>query len=294
MRIFVLLAAVVALSEAKIVAERFQYTIDDGVVIQDYDGFIAFDDAVDNLPGLVIEHQFFGEGINEDYYAIFWAQQGFFAFAADIYGAGIRPDNPDDAIANLTFLQEQPELYRERLEQTFELMFTFDNVDENKGGAAIGFCLGGDSVFELARVEDPKLHGIFAFHPTAAGALGQIGVGLNNVIPADVWVQAHKGTLDALFANEDVPQLDADLDEAGVEHYGTFVYGSQVDHGFALPFEDAYEQAAADQGMRSVSFALNKIFPGTFQPFLYGKMDLPKADPNPTWPGWSQLQHSRQ
>jgi dienelactone hydrolase len=266
--------------------------MDDGDgVDRPYEGFIAFDDAFDNLPGLVLEHQFFGEGQNEDYYATFWAQNGFFAFAADIYGVGIRPDNPDDAAANLTFLESQPELFRARLLQSFELLFTFANVDRAKGGAAIGFCLGGDSVFELARSAPPELRAIFAFHPTTAGVLGEIGVGLNNDVPSDVWVQSHKGTLDQASLNADLIQLQADLDAAQVLHYTTFVYGDSVDHGFSLPFEDAYDQAAAEQGLRSVSFVLARVFPSVLQPFFYGKLafDPPCDEHDVTWPKWASL-----
>lgn len=289
---------VLAVASATIVQERITYRINDGLVDQEYDGFIAFDDALTNLPGLVLHHTFFGEGHNEDYYATFWAQQGFFAFAADIFGKGIRPESVEDAQGNLTFLETNPEVFRTRLEETYELMFDFPQVSRRKGGATMGFCLGGDSAFELSRLNPrTKLHAMFAFHPSEAGVLGTIAApDMPNTIPKDVWVQAHKGTADMVSTNEDILQLEFDLEDAGVTHYTTFVYGTNVQHGFSLPFEDAYDQAAADQAMRSTGWVLRNVFPKTFSPFLFGQQELPVPDPNVpvTWPNWASLPHQVQ
>ena len=49
--------------------------------------------------------------------------------------------------------------------------------------------------------------------------------------------------------NEDFMELQSELDAAEVAHYNTIVYGDSVQHGFSLPFEDAYDQAAANQGI---------------------------------------------
>ena len=62
------------------------------------EGHLAFDDSIaGRRPGVLIVHQWKGLGAYEKKRAEMLAKLGYTVFAVDIYGKGVRPDNPQDA-----------------------------------------------------------------------------------------------------------------------------------------------------------------------------------------------------
>src|SRR5208283_2580361 len=62
------------------------------------EGFVAYDDAIKGArPGVLVVHQWLGLTDYEKHRAERLAQLGYVAFCADIYGKGVRPQNPQEA-----------------------------------------------------------------------------------------------------------------------------------------------------------------------------------------------------
>jgi len=82
-----------------------------------------------------------------------------------MYGKGIRPENPFDAIRNVTFLLRNPDILRRRAKAGFEAASSFRFTDPTRLAGA-GYCLGGTIVLELARSESTTdaLKAVVSFH----------------------------------------------------------------------------------------------------------------------------------
>ncbi|HMO66059.1 MAG TPA: dienelactone hydrolase family protein, partial [Verrucomicrobiota bacterium] len=62
------------------------------------EGWVAYDDAKSGpRPAVLVVHQWKGLGDYEKKRAEMLAKLGYVAFCADIYGQGVRADNPQDA-----------------------------------------------------------------------------------------------------------------------------------------------------------------------------------------------------
>lgn len=137
------------------------------------EGFLAYDDAVEgSRPGVLIVHQWMGLTDNERMRAEMLAQMGYVAFAADIYGKGIRPANQEEAGAEAGKYYSDRPLLRRRVAAGIGVLE--GKVASSDGGgaiasvdptriAAIGYCFGGGAVLELAR-SGAEIAGVVSFH----------------------------------------------------------------------------------------------------------------------------------
>jgi dienelactone hydrolase len=130
-------------------------------------GFVAYDAASDvRRPGVVLFHDWFGVGENTFARAQMYARLGYVAFAADVFGAGVRPDNNDDAAATAGPFYGDLTLWRARVLAGLAQLQAHPMVDGSRL-AAIGYCFGGRGALELAQVSRDIL-GAVAVHPTLA------------------------------------------------------------------------------------------------------------------------------
>ena len=90
------------------------------------------------------------------------AQMGYIAFAADIYGKGVRPANSEQASGLAKKFKSDRSLYRTNLVLALETLLKQKGVHPEKV-AAIGYCFGGTGVMELART-GANLKGVVSFH----------------------------------------------------------------------------------------------------------------------------------
>ena len=154
-----LLAIFSAAAHAEIKTSFVDYT-EGGVTLQ---GFLAYDDAkVGSRPAVMIVHDWDGLGTYEQDRAKQLAAEGYVAFAADIYGKGVRPNNPQDNAKEATKYRSDIPLFRRRLNAGFETMLKQANVNPAKT-AAIGYCFGGGGVLELAR-SGANVQAVVSFH----------------------------------------------------------------------------------------------------------------------------------
>src|SRR5208337_2314742 len=80
------------------------------------EGYLACDDAVTGpRPGVLVVHEWTGLGDYPKMRARKLAELGYIAFAADIYGKGIRPATPQEAGAQAAIYKNNPKLMRDRV-----------------------------------------------------------------------------------------------------------------------------------------------------------------------------------
>ena len=127
-------------------------------------GYLAYDDsaAQGKRPGVLIVHQWKGLGDYEKKRAEMLAKLGYVVFAADIYGKGIRPQDPKSAGAQAGKYKANRDLLRERANAGLAVLKKQELTDP-KRVAAIGYCFGGTAVIELAR-SGADIAGVVSFH----------------------------------------------------------------------------------------------------------------------------------
>ncbi|MBS0483011.1 MAG: dienelactone hydrolase family protein [Proteobacteria bacterium] len=148
------------------------------------------------------------------------AQQGYMALIADFYGA--TPTDFPAAGTMAAALREDVQVYRGRLTAAVAALKGFG---PDMPAAAIGFCMGGQAVLELARA-DTDLAIVASFHGL-----------LDTAKPADRPIRARilvcHGDADALVPREQVVRFWQEMDAVGANwHFHSY---SGVAHGFTNP-----------------------------------------------------------
>jgi len=148
-----------ASAEAAVRTKVIEYRQGDAVL----EGYLAWDDAVTGKrPGILVVHEWTGLGPYVKRRAEKLAKLGYVAFAADIYGKGIRPSNPAEAGKVAAIYKNDRPLMRARARAGLDVLKSQRLADPNRL-AAIGYCFGGTAVLELAR-DGADLRGAVSFH----------------------------------------------------------------------------------------------------------------------------------
>jgi dienelactone hydrolase len=192
------------------------------------EGYLAYDDTIKGVrPGVLVVHEWWGinDYIKKRTEQI--AQLGYVAFAADIYGKGIRAETPQEAMALAGKFRSGNDrnLLRGRANAGLDVLKKNSLVDL-KRIAAIGYCFGGTTVLELAR-SGADIAGFVSFHG-----------GLATPNPNDAKnikgkVVALTGADDPSVKPEMVDAFEDELRSARVDWY-LVSYGNSV-HGFTNP-----------------------------------------------------------
>ena len=127
------------------------------------EGYLAYDTTgPSRKPGVLVVHEWTGLGSFAKSRAEQLARLGYVAFAADIYGKGVRPNNAKEAAATSKIYMSDRALLRERAKAALEKLRSQEGVDPGRI-AAIGYCFGGTAVLELAR-SGSDIKGVVSFH----------------------------------------------------------------------------------------------------------------------------------
>jgi len=165
----VIVAALATVAHAKVRSQLVEYRDGDTVL----EGYLAYDDAAKGKrPGVRVVHAWMGLDDNAKHRADMLAALGYVAFAADIYGKGVRPKDRDEAGKLAGKYKGDRALLRARVNAGYDELVKNAKVDAAKT-AAIGFCFGGTTVLELAR-SGAQVGGVVSFHG-----------GLDSPTPAD-------------------------------------------------------------------------------------------------------------
>ena len=190
------------------------------------EGYLAYDDGFSGKrPGVLVVHDWMGISAETRRRCDMLAGLGYVAFAADIYGKGVRPANAQEAGAQAGKYKGDRVLYRARLNLALEQLRKSPLVDGFKI-AAIGYCFGGTGVLELAR-SGADVKGVVSFHG-----------GLDSLHPEDAKnikgrVLILHGADDPFVPAADVAAFQDELRKAGVD-WVMVSYGGAV-HAFTNP-----------------------------------------------------------
>ena len=232
-RTFSLLVAALAAFTTSALAEIKTATITYKDGTAELEGFVAYDDAVKGpRAGVLVIHDWTGLQDYAKSRATQLAELGYVAFAADIYGKGVRPTEPKDcAVQAGTYKNDLP-LLRRRVLLGLDQLKAQPGVDATKL-AAIGYCFGGTSVLELAR-SGTDVRGVVSFH----GGLSTSQPARAGEIKARILV-CHGGA--DSHVNAEVPAFKAEMENAKAKMEFVTYEGAQ--HGFTKA-GPAYQEKA--------------------------------------------------
>jgi dienelactone hydrolase/peroxiredoxin len=220
------LAAAQAAKDAEIDTPLREDTVDYRQGDTVLEGFVARpENGGQPLPAVVVFHAWRGLGDYERRRARQLAELGYVAFAADVYGKGVRAESRKEAAALARTYKKDRALMRRRVRAALEAARAQPGVDADRV-AAIGYCFGGTCALELAR-SGAELAGVVSFH----GGLDR-APGLENE-PIRTRVLVCHGGSDPHVPAEDVAALEKELTDAGVD-WQLIAYGHAV-HSFTEP-----------------------------------------------------------
>jgi dienelactone hydrolase len=208
-------------AQAKLHTETVAYK--DGATA--LEGYLAYDDAGPaKKPGILVVHDWMGVTAETKRRADMLAGLGYVAFAADIYGKGVRPaDMKAAATESSKWKGQRPEL-RKRARAGLDFLSAHKRVDPARL-VALGYCFGGTTALEVARSGAPVVATV-VFHG-----------GLDTPTPGDA--KSIKGKVLALQGGDDpfvpAPQVQAfekEMRDGGVD-WQLVSYGGAV-HAFTI------------------------------------------------------------
>jgi dienelactone hydrolase len=129
---------------------------------QPLDGYLAAPDSARNLPGVLVVPSWLNVNESICRRADRLAELGYAVFAADLFGAGVRPVPPQSPMTVVGPFLDDRLRFRRRL---WAGLRAFQQRPECNAGciAAIGYCIGGCGVLKLARAAAP-LRGVVSLH----------------------------------------------------------------------------------------------------------------------------------
>ena len=235
---------------AGVTAHDVEYELDG----RPYTGYVAYPSAAaaSPLPGVLVAHQWMGLGAMEQFRAEEMATFGYFAFALDVYGSGVRPSTPTEADGNSSALKaDVPEFHKRVVKGVDMLAHTLPaatGVAVNQSALlGNGYCFGGVMVLELARLGATAagtMRAVASFH----GELGNITAQAADRIVAAV--QVHHADLDFSGA-AGLLGLEDEMRSRNVSVWQTAKYGN-VEHGWTDPTSVKYNEQAAVQSHASM------------------------------------------
>jgi len=175
------------------------------------------------------------------------AELGYTALAVDMYGDGKQANHPDDAGKFAGEVSANMPVAKVRFLAALDSLKSDPTVDAERI-AAIGYCFGGGTVLNMARL-GVDLKGVVSFH----GSLGTDDPAQPGAVKAKVLV-CH-GAADSFVTAEQIADFKKEMESAGVDY--KFIAYEGALHSFTNPDADRYAKefglgvgynAAADQG----------------------------------------------
>ena len=181
------------------------------------------------------------------------AASGCIAFVADFYGPAA-PKDAADAFAAMNALRADPHAMRRRLHAAIE---TLNSFTPDLPHVAIGFCLGGMAVLELAR-DGADLALVASFH-------GLLATPLPATEPIVPRLLICHGDADSLVPRAEVIAFWEEMDRVAADWQ--FLSFARVEHGFTNPLtpagepNPAYDPLADQQSWSAFMGLLDMVAP---------------------------------
>ena len=197
----------------------------------DYEGYYVSPGG--NAPLVLLIHDWDGLTDYEVKRANMLSDMGYAVFAADLFGAGVRPTEVKDK------RQHTGELYKDRDKMRALMNGALEQaaaMGGNRGNAvAMGYCFGGAAVLELAR-SGADLKGFATFHGGLKTPEGQ------NYSSTQGKLLIMHGTADTAITMDQFAGLANELEAAGVQH--EMVTYSGAPHAFTVFGSPRYREDA--------------------------------------------------
>ena len=189
-------------------------------------GFVVYDDAKKGKrPGIVVVHEWWGITKHTRDEARKFAEQGYTAFVADMYGDAKTADNPKDASGLMKGLMGNPAGLQSKFNAAMSQLQKHPTVDAKKIGAS-GYCMGGAVVLNMARA-GADLKGVAAFHANlSAQTPAQQGKVKSKVIVMN-------GADDPFVKPDSIEAFKKEMDAAKVDY--KFINYPGAVHAFTNP-----------------------------------------------------------
>jgi dienelactone hydrolase len=198
---------------------------------QAYEGYYISPAA--DAPLVLLIHDWDGLTDYEVRRAKMLADMGYAVFAADLFGAGVRPTEVSDK------RQHTGELYKDRAKMRAlmngALAVAGENGADVNNAVAMGYCFGGAAVLELAR-SGADLKGFATFHGGLQTPEGQ------DYSKAGSEILVLHGTADTAITMDQFADLASGLEKAGVDHE-MVTYGG-APHAFTVFGSERYREDA--------------------------------------------------
>lgn len=212
---------------AAAVGKKIAYTVNGA----SYEGYLASPGP--DAPLVLMVHDWDGLTDYEIKRAEMLSQLGYAVFAADLFGAGIRPTAMDDRKKLTGDLYRNREKMRTLLNAA--LKTARENGVNNPKAVAAGYCFGGAAVLEMAR-SGADLLGFVSFHGGLTTPAGQ------DYSKTRGQVLILHGTADESVTMNDFALLAQDLEKAHVPH--EMISYSGAPHAFTVFGSDRYREDA--------------------------------------------------
>jgi len=240
--IFTVIFILVVSSTASAVGEAIAYEVDG----KPFEGY--FISPSPKAPLILLIHDWDGLTDYEIKRANMLADIGYAVFAADLFGAGVRPTDVKDK------RQHTGELYEDRKKMRSLLQSALDTA-KSKGAniqnaVAMGYCFGGAVVLEFAR-SGADLKGFVTFHG-----------GLNTPAGQDYSKTKGKllilhGTADTNITMDQFAKLASELEEKGIPH--EMITYSGAPHAFTVFGSSRYREDADKKSWERFTEFLGEI-----------------------------------
>lgn len=221
-------------------------------------GYLSGSELKGKRPGVLIVHQWMGLTDYEKGRADQLTKElGVVAFAADVYGKGVRPKDTQEAGVLAGKYKADRALYQERVTDGLQQLMSQPNVDPKKV-AVIGYCFGGMGALDQARL-NAKVAGVVSFH----GSLEPLSPEANAVFKPKILVL--HGADDPYENAAAVATLKRELDHAHAD-YQVVLYKGAV-HAFTQPLvgDDPSKGVAYNAAADKASWlAMKKFFAKIF------------------------------
>ncbi len=190
----------ISLGHAGIKSQQIEYKAGNTTLI----GYLSYDDSFSGLrPGVLVVHEWWGNGKYTRFRADMLARLGYIALAVDMYGDGKQADHPDDAKKFASEVSNDIGIAKTRFLAALRLLKNQSLTDPEKI-AAIGYCLGGGVVLNMAR-SGVDIQGVVSFH----GSLSTNMVAEPGTIKAAILVL--NGGNDPFVTPEILKQFEAEM-----------------------------------------------------------------------------------
>lgn len=236
-------------AQTKATTKEFTYEVDG----RKFQGFIASGASNGKkAPGVAVIHEWWGQNEYPRERAKKLAEEGFVAFAVDLFGEGKTASHPKKAQEFAQKAMGNLDNTKKNIEKALEILKKRDDTNEKM--AIIGYCFGGGVALQMARLGvDVDL--VASFHGSLSADFDMPQRKENPRI------LVFNGEDDPMVTKEQIKTFNQAMKKADVNY--TFANYPDVKHAFTNPKADAYgkkfdlplkydEKAAKDSWQKTI------------------------------------------